>query len=131
MDENTFPHRYVIINIETGEILDDAQGYGFTTAKKAYAAFYWKNRSNETKQKEQKMIEFFISHKSIMDDLESASFYALKDNVKLEENDIIQIFKNNNIEFSTLPFTSKEVLKKWYKLDFKSYYKNKEKVKTK
>lgn len=36
--------RFVIVDRETGEILDDAQGYGYKTPKKAYAAFYYLNR---------------------------------------------------------------------------------------
>lgn len=31
--------RFVIIDTETGEILDDAQGYGYTTAHKAYKCY--------------------------------------------------------------------------------------------
>lgn len=31
--------RYILINTETGEVIDDAQGYGFKTPQKAYAAY--------------------------------------------------------------------------------------------
>ena len=31
--------RWVMKNINTGEILDDAQGYGYRTAQKAHAAW--------------------------------------------------------------------------------------------
>ena len=34
--------KFVIIDTETGEILDDAQGYGYTTAQKAYKGYGWK-----------------------------------------------------------------------------------------
>lgn len=30
--------RYVIVDTETGEILDDAQGFGYKSAPKAYAS---------------------------------------------------------------------------------------------
>lgn len=37
-----YDYRYVIVDIDTGEILDDAQGYGYRTAQKAYAGYnYW------------------------------------------------------------------------------------------
>ena len=32
--------RYIIINVTTGEILDDAQGFGYKSKKKAYAGYY-------------------------------------------------------------------------------------------
>ena len=35
--------RYVIVNKETGEIIDDAQGYGYRTIQGAYKAFKYKN----------------------------------------------------------------------------------------
>jgi hypothetical protein len=36
--------RFCIISTETGEILDDAQGYGYRTPQKAYAAYRYKTR---------------------------------------------------------------------------------------
>lgn len=43
-DELSKPYynRYVMIDTRTGEILDDAQGYGYKTIKKAFAAFCYK-----------------------------------------------------------------------------------------
>ena len=37
-----YDSRFVIVDIETGEILDDAQGYGYKTAQKAYAGYNYK-----------------------------------------------------------------------------------------
>ena len=36
--------RYIIVNTDTGEILDNAQGYGYKTPQKAYAAYAYKTR---------------------------------------------------------------------------------------
>ena len=36
--------RYVIVDTSTGEIVDDAQGYGYRSKRKAYAAFAYKNQ---------------------------------------------------------------------------------------
>lgn len=33
-----------IVSVDTGEVLDDAQGYGYKTAQKAYAGYSYKNR---------------------------------------------------------------------------------------
>ena len=43
--------RYVIIDKQSGEVLDDANGYGFKTIKKAYAAWIW-NQHNSSAEKE-------------------------------------------------------------------------------
>lgn len=39
--------RYRIVSTETGEILDDAQGYGYKSAQKAYAAYAYKHRDKK------------------------------------------------------------------------------------
>lgn len=36
--------RYVIVDIETGEILDDAQGYGYKSKEGAYKCFGYKRK---------------------------------------------------------------------------------------
>lgn len=41
--------RWAIVNIETGEIIDDAQGYGYKTASGAYRAFGWKSKHRNKK----------------------------------------------------------------------------------
>lgn len=41
--------RYCIVNKETGEIVDNAQGYGYKTARKAYAGFGFKGRHKNVK----------------------------------------------------------------------------------
>lgn len=51
--------RYVIINTETGEVVDDAQGYGFKSAQKAYACFVYKNASPEEKKKRNEAKKLF------------------------------------------------------------------------
>ncbi|EKZ0433753.1 hypothetical protein ENFAE_15000 [Enterococcus faecalis] len=34
--------RYVIVDTQTGEIVDDCQGYGYRTSRRAYACFGYK-----------------------------------------------------------------------------------------
>lgn len=52
-DSETREKRYVIIDTESGEIVDDAQGYGYKTAQKAYAGWSYKNR-DKSKDKEKR-----------------------------------------------------------------------------
>lgn len=46
-----YDKRYVVIDKDTGEILDNAQGYGYKSVQKAYAAYGYKNR-DKSKDKE-------------------------------------------------------------------------------
>ena len=39
--------RYRVVDILTGEILDDAQGYGFKTKQKAFLCWNWKTNQKE------------------------------------------------------------------------------------
>ncbi len=50
--------RYAIVDIETGEIMDDAQGYGYKSAQKAYAGWAYKNRdkSRDAEKAEKEII---------------------------------------------------------------------------
>ena len=41
-----FGDRFIVVDEETGEILDDAQGYGYRSVKGAYAALAWKASGN-------------------------------------------------------------------------------------
>jgi hypothetical protein len=38
--------RYVVVDTETGKMLDDAQGYGYKSAQKAHAAYAYKHEIN-------------------------------------------------------------------------------------
>ena len=48
-----YKKRYVVIDEETGKVLDNAQGYGYKTIRNAYAAYGYKNR-DKSKDKEKK-----------------------------------------------------------------------------
>lgn len=57
------PQRFCIVDVETGEILDDAQGWGYKTAQKAHAAWAYKNQSKserETKEAKQKKAKAWL-----------------------------------------------------------------------
>lgn len=49
--------RYIIIDEVTGEILDDAQGYGFRTYQKAIKCWAWKHAKNHNPHPPKKKIE--------------------------------------------------------------------------
>ena len=75
---------YAIADAETGEILDDAQGYGYKTAQNAYRCWYYKHRDKskdrEKRKKESKIKEWLKNHrKDIEEDLQDAQWYGIKD----------------------------------------------------
>lgn len=65
--------RYVIVDKCTGELLDDAQGYGYTSKQKAYRAWTYKTKSTAEKRKKdatQRKVEGWCwSHPAVVDDL--------------------------------------------------------------
>lgn len=84
------PHkfdRYVIINSATGEILDDAQGYGYRTPQKAYAAYSYRHASGAQAHRRKLNKKFVKTHTKFMDDWTQEMFYALKDGEKAGYND--------------------------------------------
>lgn len=110
--------RYRIVDTETGEILDDAQGYGYKSAKKAYAAWSYKNRTPQQKAKEKsdkEMVRKWCKeNKEIVNTL---SQFALEITMgkwapddKFDEKFVENFMKESDIE---LPFSAKTLLKYW------------------
>lgn len=62
---SAFDNRFIIININTGEILDDAQGYGYKTIEKAFAAFYYKKNNKKSDAKKKKALKKRLKDGSI------------------------------------------------------------------
>lgn len=56
--------RFMIIDDATGEVVDDAQGYGYTTRQKAHKAFWYKFQGGKEKmkKKDKEREEFFAQH---------------------------------------------------------------------
>lgn len=106
-------YRYIIINSDTGEVFDDAQGYGYKTAQKAYAAFAWKKKSpdeliaiNALKQTVQ---DWCSSHSDIVRDIQDTAFESIKNNERYSIEEIEQLIPDD--VRAEMPFTVKELLK--------------------
>ena len=81
MDTNYTP-RYILVDETTGEIVDDAQGYGYKGERKAYSAFYYKHR-DKTKDGEKRrikklVIKFCKDNPELIEDLLDLEFHILK-----------------------------------------------------
>lgn len=77
-----YQDRFVIINIDTGEILDDCQGYGYKTKQKAHIGYAYKTRDkskDEEKAARRREIKSWLKkHKRFTDTIEQFSFEIAK-----------------------------------------------------
>lgn len=111
--------RYIIVNTETGEILDDAQGYGFKSVQKAYACYSYKTRDKskdaQKKQKQRKIIKWLKNHKEFVDALDAYSFEIAKGswgNEKFNAKFVEKLLKDFGY---SVDFTPGELLKEYLK----------------
>lgn len=112
--------RFVVINAETGEVIDDAQGYGYKTAQRAYAAYEYKHRDKSKdaeKAKKKKIIRAWMKeHKDFMDLMEEIAFEVAKGsgnpNEKIDSNLVKKMFKEYDLHPN---FTACDLLKEWTK----------------
>ena len=59
-----YDRRFVIVDEETENVLDDAQGYGYKSKQKAMAAWSYKNRDKSKdaeKRKKQRIIKDWVN----------------------------------------------------------------------
>jgi hypothetical protein len=115
---DTCEMRYCIVSTDTGEVLDDAQGYGYKTAQKAYAAFAYKNR-DKSKDKEhlarKRHIEQWMEqNKSFVKLMDSYAFEIAKGTMapddKFDAKFVRKLLREESLEPD---FTAGELLKVW------------------
>lgn len=115
---DTFEMRFCIVSTDTGEVLDDAQGYGYKTAQKAYSAYAYKTR-DKSKDKERaakkKHIEQWMKeNKSFVKLMDDYAFEIAKGtmapNDKFDAKFVKELLNENDLEPD---FTAGELLKVW------------------
>ena len=104
--------RYIVVDTETGEIVDNAQGYGYRSKEKAFKAWSYKQnlKKNKARDKQLKLeVKSFVKkHKGVFDHLEDALFEATKCGDDVSDKEIGEFFKSQNIE---LPWPVKTLMK--------------------
>ena len=79
---DTCEMRYYIVSTATGEVLDDAQGYGYRTAQKAYSAYAYKTRDKskdkEKAEKKKRIKQWMKEHKSFVRTMDHFAFEIAK-----------------------------------------------------
>lgn len=56
--------RYRIVNEQTGEVIDDAQGYGYKSFQKAQKALWYKTNKKEIEKTKNTATRFYKKHKN-------------------------------------------------------------------
>lgn len=113
--------RFVVISVDTGKILDDAQGYGYKSVRKAWAAWKWKERGCPKPYINPDIKRWFSEHRKFCDDLEYAAFHYIKDMCR-EERETKQIPYDEIIkelleEYGMeVPFNVSDMAKTWENL---------------
>lgn len=110
-----YESRFVVVDAQAGDLLDDAQGYGYRSKEKAHAVWRYKTRS-PAKQERDKTAKDAVrkwcrQHPDIMEDLEDIEFQAAKEG---RESEFFAKFVAEYLEeksFRNLPFTVAELLR--------------------
>lgn len=106
--------RYVVIDEDTGKILDDADGYGYKTKQNAHRAYGYRSASPAVKKRREQtkkaVREWCIANKTVVKDLSDEAFYAAKDGESFDAENVKRYLRQNGIE---MPFTVQEFLRYW------------------
>ena len=110
-----YDKRYVVVDKETGAVLDDAQGYGYRSAQKAHAAYSYKTRDRskdaEKLAKKRHIIKWLKENKAFTKLLEDAEWYSIKEpEDRLDAALVKKLLKENNLQPD---FTAGELLRVW------------------
>lgn len=109
--------RYVLIDEETGEIVDDAQGYGYKSIQKAYAggSYKFRDKSKDTAkaEKEGLMEKWMRENKDFVGLMDAVAFDSIKCHERFDAKIVKELLTNNG--YKDLPFTANELLKYWQK----------------
>ena len=110
---DTYEIRYRIVSIKTGEVLDDADGYGYKTAQKAYSGYAYKTRD---KSKEPRIKKWLKEHQDFSKAMEVASLEIAKGSwgkdARFNPAFVNKMLRQNKL---TPDFSATELLKVWRK----------------
>ena len=111
--------RYAIMDMESGKIVDDAQGYGYKSAQKAYAGWAYKNRDKsrdaEKARKEMMISKWMKENKAFIRLLDTLAFEIAKGSHtpedKVDAGFVRKLLKENG--YHDLSFTAHDLYKYW------------------
>jgi hypothetical protein len=111
---SNFDKRYVVVDEATGEIVDDAQGYGYKSAQNAHRAHADKSMPPKKKRQrdaaKRQVQRWCAQHPEFMQHVEQSMFYATKDDQNVTEADVRALLAEHGLE---LPFSVKDLMQHW------------------
>lgn len=114
--------RFIVIDIDIGEILDNAQGYGYKTKQKAMTAWNYKTRDRSKdaakKAKEKLIKDWMRHHKGFVDTMgqyciEIECKHSWGPDDKFDTKFVKQMLKDYDLELDG--FTESDLLRVWRK----------------
>ena len=109
-----YDKRYVVVDKDTGQVLDDAQGWGYKSIQKAYAAYSYKTRDKsrdaEKRAKKKHILSWLKEHKDFAGLMEAVAFDSVKCGEPFNAATVKQLLKENNL---APDFTAGELLRAW------------------
>lgn len=113
---NTYDKRYIIIDKNTGEVLDDAQGYGYKSKRNAYAAWSYKIKPKKKITKTQKEISKWLSSQhQLLGEIADAIFHDLKSGGSgdFTADNLEHWIQNFGLEKIFEKYTAEEIYEVW------------------
>ena len=111
---SSFDKRYVVVDGATGEIVDDAQGYGYKSAQNAHRAHAYTSMPPRKKRQrdaaKRQVQRWCAKYPEFMQHVEQAMFYAMKDGQDVTEADVRALLAEHGLE---LPFSVKDLMRHW------------------
>lgn len=110
--------RYVVVDKDTGAVLDDVQWYWYKTARAAHAAWAYKTRDKskdkEKAQKRKQIRNWMKAHKAFVEAMDTYAFEIAKGSWgpddKFDAKFVKRMLEENDLEPE---FTAGELLKVW------------------
>lgn len=111
--------RFVMVDTVSGAVVDDAQGYGYKSAQKAYAAWNYKTKSptelKKTAKTEKTIRKWCDNNKRLTENMEEIILRCLKMFGRVDGpeclSSIRELLKQNGLTEKNLPFTVIELLR--------------------
>lgn len=111
---SSFDRRYVVVDEASGEVVDNAHGYGYTSAQNAHRAHAYKLMSPRKKRQrdavKRRVQRWCAERAEFMQHVDQAMFCAMKDGETVTEADVSVILADYGLE---LPFSVKELMRYW------------------
>jgi hypothetical protein len=109
-----FEKRCVVLDAATGDIVDDARGYGYKAAQDAHRGHAYKTMPPKRKRQRdaagRQVRRWCRAHPEFMQHVEGAMFYALTDGVNLTGADVPAMLDGHGV---WLPFSVKDPMRRW------------------